>query len=298
MKTYLFDTFNRYKRFSEELDAKTILCNKAWWVFNDSGEKEVYIFNTDGTLIISVSGRVTNATWRYISANKSLIISGNNQSYMVHPAFYDKTIFALQIDGRDNYAFLIDENNLPATPMKSLSDLKSHFAEKERQEELIEQRKQQVELEILKKKELEAERKRQEIIEEQQRREIEENKQRQRIAEEKKREELRKQEEALNDRVYEKYVYILLPLGIIEYILEKLSSIRSVIYIPIMFTAGSMIFGLYTGNSLMAGLGAILFACCIVLCIISKVASLCLDNFNLYDITFYKLKKKYKIARY
>lgn len=45
MKTYLFDTFNRYKRFSEKLDAKTILCNKSWWVFNDSGEKEVYIFN-------------------------------------------------------------------------------------------------------------------------------------------------------------------------------------------------------------------------------------------------------------
>ena len=70
MKTYLYDTFHRYKRFSEELDAKTILCNKSWWVFNDSGEKEIYIFNTNGTLIISVSGRVTNATWQYISANK------------------------------------------------------------------------------------------------------------------------------------------------------------------------------------------------------------------------------------
>ena len=70
MKTYLFDTFNRYKRFSEELDAKTILCNKSWWVFNDSEEKELYIFNTDGSLIISVSGKVTNATWKYIPANK------------------------------------------------------------------------------------------------------------------------------------------------------------------------------------------------------------------------------------
>ena len=108
MKTYLFDTFNRYKRFSEELDAKTILCNRSWWVFNDSGEKEVYIFNTDGTLIIAVSGKVTNATWQYIPANKSLIITGNNQSYMVHPAFYDQMIFALQVDGTNDYAFLID----------------------------------------------------------------------------------------------------------------------------------------------------------------------------------------------
>ena len=301
MKTYLFDTFNRYKRFSEELDAQTILCNKAWWVFNDSGEKEVYIFNTDGTLIISVSGRVTNATWKYIAANKSLIITGNNQSYMVHPAFYDKTIFALQIDGTNNYAFLIDENNLPTTPMKSLSDLKRHFTEKERQEELIEQRKLQAELEILRQKELEAERKRQEIIEEQRQREIEEYKQKQKLAEEKKREAERKKEEELNDRVYEKYVYILFPLSVIEYILEKLSSIRSFISIPLIFTAASMIFGLYIGNSLMTGLGAILFACCIVFVIISKVASLLIDNFNLYDIAFYKLKKKYinnTIAKY
>lgn len=133
MKTYLFDSFNRYKRFSEELDAKTILCNKAWWVFNDSGEKELYIFNEDGSLIISVSGKVTNATWKYITANKSIIISGNNQSYMVHPAFYDNTIFALKVDGTNEFAFFIDENKLPSTNLRTLNDLIFYFQEKEKQ---------------------------------------------------------------------------------------------------------------------------------------------------------------------
>ena len=37
MKTYLFETLNRYKRFSESLDAKAVLSNKAWVVFNDEG---------------------------------------------------------------------------------------------------------------------------------------------------------------------------------------------------------------------------------------------------------------------
>lgn len=37
MKTFLFDTFNKYKRFSESLDVETILCNKTWFVFNSSG---------------------------------------------------------------------------------------------------------------------------------------------------------------------------------------------------------------------------------------------------------------------
>ena len=166
MKTYLFDTFNRYKRFSEELDAKTILCNKSWWVFNDSGEKEVYIFNTDGTLIIAVSGKVTNATWQYITANKSLVISGNNQSYMVHPAFFDNQIFALQVDGTNDYAFLIDENNLPSTNLRSLADLKEHFAEKERQEILAEEQKRQAELAAFMHKQYEEELERQRLAKE------------------------------------------------------------------------------------------------------------------------------------
>ena len=170
MKTYLFDTFNRYKRFSEKLDAKTILCNKSWWVFNDSGEKEVYIFNTDGSLIISVSGKVTNATWKYIPANKSVIISGNNQSYMVHPAFYDNMIFALQVDGTNEYAFLIDENNLPSTNLKSLSDLVVYFAKKERQAVLAEERKQQAAIEAQRQREIKAEQEKQQRI-----KEIEEN---------------------------------------------------------------------------------------------------------------------------
>ena len=145
MKTYLFDTFNRYKRFSEELDAKTILCNKSWWVFNDSGEKEVYIFNTDGSLIISVSGKVTNATWKYIPANKSIIIAAGEESYMVIPAFVDSNILALQIDGTDEFAFLIDEQNIQKFLPKTLLEVHQYFEDKEAKE---------IEAQIIKEKEL------------------------------------------------------------------------------------------------------------------------------------------------
>ena len=156
MKTYLFDTFNRYKRFSENLDVKTILCNKSWWVFNDSGEKELYIFNTDGTLIIAVSGRVTNATWQYIPANKSIVVTGNAQSYMVHPAFCDNMLLALQVDGTNEYAFLIDESSLLSTDLRTFNDLVLYFANKEKQAALEEERKKQAALEAEKQRELQA----------------------------------------------------------------------------------------------------------------------------------------------
>lgn len=58
MKTYLLDILNRYNRFSENLDVKTILCNKSWFIFNDTGDKELYIFQENGSLIASVMVRL------------------------------------------------------------------------------------------------------------------------------------------------------------------------------------------------------------------------------------------------
>lgn len=130
MKTYLFDTFNRYKRFSENLDVTTVLCNKSWWVFNDSGEKEIYIFQTDGSLIISYSGKVTYATWQYIPANKSLVITAKEQAYMLHPTFRDNVIFALQVDGTEQYSFMIDESQNKSFNQPLLKSYKSIFKRK------------------------------------------------------------------------------------------------------------------------------------------------------------------------
>ena len=96
MKTYLFDTINRYKRFSEKLDVQTVICNKSWWVFNDSGEKELYIFNEDGTLDVSFGGRVTEGKWRYVSANKSIIVSSKYpvNNFSVLPSISASTTIA------------------------------------------------------------------------------------------------------------------------------------------------------------------------------------------------------------
>lgn len=127
MKTYLMDCFNRYRRFSEGLDVKTILCNKSWWVFNDSGEKEIYIFQEDGTVIVSLKGNVTMANWKYLPVNKSLIINTKEQSYMFHPAFSDNNILALQKDGTEQYSFMIIEEQLNHFQPRTLSELNAYL---------------------------------------------------------------------------------------------------------------------------------------------------------------------------
>ena len=127
MKTFLLDSFNRYKRFSEELDVKTILCNKSWLIFNDCGDKELYVFQENGSLIASVNGNVTNAKWQYIPANKSLVVSFREQSVMFHPSFINNVIFALQQDGTERFAFMINEEQSESFYPKSLKELNNYF---------------------------------------------------------------------------------------------------------------------------------------------------------------------------
>ena len=135
MKTYLLDILNRYNRFSDNLDIKTILCNKSWQIFNNTGYKELYIFQEDGSLIASSKGNVINATWKYISANKSLIISFKEQSYMLHPSFLDNLLFVLQKDGTEEYLFMINEEHSNIFQPKSLNDLTFYLKRQKEVEE-------------------------------------------------------------------------------------------------------------------------------------------------------------------
>lgn len=129
MKAYILDSIERFKRYSKKLDVCVVLCNKSWLVFNDDGVSEIYIFNEDGSMIISNDGIVTNSSWRFISANDSLVISTPSQSYMLKPSFLYKEIFVLQLYGVERYAFLIEETAANILNLKSLSDLQSYFLE-------------------------------------------------------------------------------------------------------------------------------------------------------------------------
>lgn len=127
MKTFIFDLFNKVKRTSEALDAKTILCNKTWRVFTDSNEKEVYIFMEDGKLVISYNGVVTMGSWIYIPANHSLVISGNNQNFLVHPILCNN-ILSLVVDGTNQCAFLLDDTQNELKKINTLEKVSTYLS--------------------------------------------------------------------------------------------------------------------------------------------------------------------------
>ena len=127
MKTYLFDTINRYKRWSEQLDMKAKLCNKSWLVFNDNGENEKLVFLENGILVSSNNGVAIQGTWQFIAATQSLVILYDNKGYMTHPVFGDKSMLILQLDGSNVCTFLLDENNSNTFLPSSIGDIKKYI---------------------------------------------------------------------------------------------------------------------------------------------------------------------------
>ena len=54
MKTFLFEQINNFKKYSLNLEVKSVLCDRAWNAFNDSGQKKVYIFQNSHTKVLQI----------------------------------------------------------------------------------------------------------------------------------------------------------------------------------------------------------------------------------------------------
>lgn len=107
---------------------------------------KAYIFQEDGTVLITTNGIGSVKTWKYIPANKSILINGEDNSFvMLRTAFVDENILAFQLDGTDRYAFMIDENNKALLAPKTLEELNIYLVDKldkEKQKRIEQQNKE------------------------------------------------------------------------------------------------------------------------------------------------------------
>lgn len=111
MKTYFSNIIPRIQQYSDKLDNLTLLTNQHWVVLDElSKSKTVYIFRTNGELLISSNGKVNKAKWEYLGQNTLLIDLVGGDSYLFKHGFFDQNIFALKVDGKEEYAFLINES--------------------------------------------------------------------------------------------------------------------------------------------------------------------------------------------
>lgn len=130
MKTYLLDSIDRFKRYSQSLDVKTILCSKAWYVLNEDGDTENLVFQEDGTVLVSVNGSLKKYTWQYIPQNQSLnIMHTDTDGTMLKPAFLDGKVFAFQKTGTKECMFLIDDALDEQEKILTLDSIKTYLIE-------------------------------------------------------------------------------------------------------------------------------------------------------------------------
>lgn len=130
MKTYTFDALTNITEISLNFKIQSLYHeNKVWYIFNDSSlERELYIFQNNGTLLIVKNGKINNGTWKYIPTNKYIILNIHEKSYIAHVVFTDNSIIALQVEDTKQYAFFIDEQNKQNFHPKHLSDIKNYLA--------------------------------------------------------------------------------------------------------------------------------------------------------------------------
>lgn len=111
MKTYIADIIPKIQKFSQKLDDLALLTNQHWVAIdNINAAKTVYIFRSNNDLLISVNGKVQKAKWEHLG-NKSLLIDKQDESYLFKHGFFDENILALKVDSKEEYAFLVNEDN-------------------------------------------------------------------------------------------------------------------------------------------------------------------------------------------
>lgn len=125
MKTYILSALDRIKQYSKTLDAKAILYNKNWEVFNDSGEKEVLIFRPKNELLIVRQGIVQRSKW--VLPMGALLIETDTTTYLFNAAFVDNNFLAMQLDGTDECMLMIESNCMKQMVLDSIDKINEYL---------------------------------------------------------------------------------------------------------------------------------------------------------------------------
>ena len=116
------------KGISDKLNVKALLCEKSWIVFHEE-KRVVFIFQKDGSLIVSQNGVASKGKWEYVKSNKTILIEAANVMLLLHPTFVDDVLFVLQQDGTESYFVLIDEKQIDKFVQKTIAAIVDYLKE-------------------------------------------------------------------------------------------------------------------------------------------------------------------------
>jgi len=114
MKTYIDNLLPRLKQFSQSLDRKEIFIDTPWIYVDENNSRHKYIFQRDGSLIMSVNGEVLIGKWEYLSVANSILIDRIRDKILLNQHFIHSSIMILKLDGTsENNLILANELIIP-----------------------------------------------------------------------------------------------------------------------------------------------------------------------------------------
>ncbi|MEI6949808.1 hypothetical protein V9K67_21655 [Paraflavisolibacter sp. H34] len=119
MQTYLQNLLPRLQQYSQTLDNKELLIDQPWVLVDEGGNKQQYIFERDGKLIMSLNGNVRYGNWRYIPAARSLVIDRQTDLLLLNHAFFATGVCILKKDGfQEEPWMLVNQRIVPDLDVK------------------------------------------------------------------------------------------------------------------------------------------------------------------------------------
>lgn len=131
MKTYISNLLPKLQEYSARLDNLTLLTDQPWVQLDESGDRTVFVFRSDGNeLLVSRNGKVNTCTWEYLEHMNSLVIETDEEKTLYNQGFLDESAMILRKDGRDEYLLLANENKVEVTAAeKVLEQLERKYIE-------------------------------------------------------------------------------------------------------------------------------------------------------------------------
>ncbi len=111
MKTFIVNSVKGVVDQKKKFDVTSKLMGREWRMLSDDpGVNCKYIFLKDGKLVLSVNGISTYTTWQM--ATPTAIIMHEGVGTFLYKIFHlDEDIIVLNLDGTENFCFLINQEN-------------------------------------------------------------------------------------------------------------------------------------------------------------------------------------------
>lgn len=126
MKYFLLNSIKRIKQYSQQLDAESVLSNKSWYVFSDTGEKIIFMFRSNSELLIDINGKVSKGGWILIPHN-DLFIDMGTEFYLYNIALVENQLLILNLKESNDYLILIEDGFMNQLALNSIDRIDNYL---------------------------------------------------------------------------------------------------------------------------------------------------------------------------